>query len=153
MVSKGNIFPTIAIVTVAAFLLITFWRNNLTGSSYNYTNEGEKSAAKGSSGHTAQVTVTVTAGPEPTSAVQKASGDSSKMDKPRFIFVDLGANGADSLETFLQHPEAKFKYEFPSPSWATHEEAGKLTTPPLEPLITAKLPHIRRFDANRPPCT
>ncbi|KAK2034740.1 FkbM family methyltransferase [Colletotrichum zoysiae] len=43
--------------------------------------------------------------------------------KPRYIFVDLGANRADSLEAFLQHPNAKFEYDFPSPPWATHEQA------------------------------
>ncbi|KAF9934078.1 hypothetical protein BGZ67_004008 [Mortierella alpina] len=43
--------------------------------------------------------------------------------KPRYIFVDLGANRADSLEVFLQNPGAKFQYDFPRPSWATHEEA------------------------------
>ncbi|KAL9102634.1 MAG: hypothetical protein Q9163_002249 [Psora crenata] len=44
-------------------------------------------------------------------------------DRPRYIFVDLGANRADSLETFLGHQEAKFAYEFPRPDWATHDEA------------------------------
>ncbi|KAK2010242.1 FkbM family methyltransferase [Colletotrichum eremochloae] len=43
--------------------------------------------------------------------------------KPRYIFVDLGANRADSLEAFLQHPNSKFEYDYPSPPWATHEEA------------------------------
>ncbi|EFQ33972.1 FkbM family methyltransferase [Colletotrichum graminicola] len=43
--------------------------------------------------------------------------------KPRYIFVDLGANRADSLEAFLQHPGAKFEFDFPRPSWATHEQA------------------------------
>ncbi|KZL87986.1 family methyltransferase, partial [Colletotrichum incanum] len=43
--------------------------------------------------------------------------------KPRYIFVDLGANRADSLEAFLQHEHAKFEYDFPSPSWATHDDA------------------------------
>lgn len=45
--------------------------------------------------------------------------------KPRYIFVDLGANRADSLEAFLQHEGAKFEYDFPSPTWAGHEDAGK----------------------------
>ena len=43
----------------------------------------------------------------------------------RYIFVDLGANRADSLEVFLQHENAKFKYDFPRPEWATHEQAGE----------------------------
>lgn len=59
----------------------------------------------------------------------QASGDSNALSanpgKQRYIFVDLGANRADSLEVFLKHP-AKFEYDFPRPSWATHEEAGKL---------------------------
>lgn len=44
--------------------------------------------------------------------------------KPRFIFVDLGANRADSLEIFLGHEGAKFKYDFPRPDWATYDQAG-----------------------------
>ena len=45
--------------------------------------------------------------------------------KPRFIFVDLGANRADTLEVFLKHEGAKFSFDFPRPDWATYEEAGK----------------------------
>ncbi|KAF9983140.1 hypothetical protein BGZ65_002127 [Modicella reniformis] len=43
--------------------------------------------------------------------------------KPRYIFIDLGANRADSFEVFLKHPGAKFTYDFPRPEWATHEQA------------------------------
>ncbi|KAF9335629.1 hypothetical protein BG006_011054 [Podila minutissima] len=43
--------------------------------------------------------------------------------KPRYIFVDLGANKADTLEVFLNQPGAKFRYNYPRPEWATHEEA------------------------------
>ncbi|KAG8528355.1 uncharacterized protein KY384_007273 [Bacidia gigantensis] len=46
-----------------------------------------------------------------------------KPHKGRFIFVDLGANRADSLETFLKHKGAKFDFDFPRPSWATHDQA------------------------------
>ena len=45
--------------------------------------------------------------------------------KPRYIFVDLGANSADSLEVFLKHENAKFEYDFPRPDWATHDQAGE----------------------------
>ncbi|KYK59647.1 FkbM family methyltransferase [Drechmeria coniospora] len=54
----------------------------------------------------------------PRNAMQNRSGE-----KRRYIFVDLGANNADSLETFLQHDGAKFAYNFPRPDWATHEQA------------------------------
>ena len=50
---------------------------------------------------------------------------SSRGPKPRYIFVDLGANGADSLEVFLQHEKTKFQYDFPRPEWATHDQAGE----------------------------
>ncbi|KHN94100.1 uncharacterized protein MAM_08030 [Metarhizium album ARSEF 1941] len=43
--------------------------------------------------------------------------------RPRYVFVDLGANRADSLDIFLQRREAKFQYEFPRPEWARHDEA------------------------------
>jgi hypothetical protein len=46
--------------------------------------------------------------------------------KPRYIFVDLGANSADSLEAFLQHDNAKFQYEYPRPEWATYDQACEL---------------------------
>jgi hypothetical protein len=45
--------------------------------------------------------------------------------RPRFVFVDLGANRADSLEAFLQVPDSKFSYTFPRPDWAAYEDAGK----------------------------
>ena len=45
--------------------------------------------------------------------------------KPRFIFVDLGANRGDTLEVFLGEENAKFQYEFPRPDWATYDQAGK----------------------------
>jgi hypothetical protein len=45
---------------------------------------------------------------------------------PRYIFVDLGANGADSLEAFLQNEGSKFQFNFPRPSWAEHNQAGEL---------------------------
>lgn len=45
--------------------------------------------------------------------------------KPRYIFVDLGANSADSLEVFLKHEGAKFEYDFPCPDWATPNQAGE----------------------------
>lgn len=48
-----------------------------------------------------------------------------RQPKPRYIFVDLGANGADSFEAFLQNPGAKFHYDFPRPTWAKHEDAGQ----------------------------
>jgi len=45
--------------------------------------------------------------------------------KPRYIFVDLGANSADSLDVFLNREDAKFKFDFPRPDWATHDQAGE----------------------------
>ncbi|KAG0043823.1 hypothetical protein BGZ83_011000 [Gryganskiella cystojenkinii] len=59
----------------------------------------------------------------PTLVAKQASGNSPDPNAPRYIFVDLGANGADSLETFLQSFNAKFSYSFPKPSWANHEDA------------------------------
>lgn len=66
--------------------------------------------------------------PESVSNLYKGATGASKASdpgKPRYIFVDLGANRADSLEAFLQHPGAKFEYDFPKPDWASHEDAGK----------------------------
>ncbi len=51
----------------------------------------------------------------------------SSVGKPRYIFVDLGANRGDSLEVFLGNKSAKFKYDFPRPEWATPAEAGEYT--------------------------
>jgi hypothetical protein len=55
----------------------------------------------------------------------KSHGSSGESVKPRYIFVDLGANAADSLEVFLRHDHAKYVYDFPRPDWATYEQAGK----------------------------
>lgn len=54
-----------------------------------------------------------------------ATFHSPKFHKARYIFVDLGANRADSLEAFLKHKDAKFTYDFPRPDWATHNQAGE----------------------------
>ncbi|KAG0208705.1 hypothetical protein BGX28_000403, partial [Mortierella sp. GBA30] len=45
-----------------------------------------------------------------------------QADKRRYIFVDLGANGADTLDVFLKHPGARYQYDYPRPEWATYEE-------------------------------
>ncbi|GAO18170.1 uncharacterized protein UV8b_01173 [Ustilaginoidea virens] len=62
--------------------------------------------------------------------------------KPRYVFVDLGANRADSLKTFLEVEDAKFKFSFPKPDWATHEQADiyLFEANPVfnEALVTAK---------------
>ncbi len=146
MAGKPNAIPTAAVLLVAVFLLITFWRNNADiQAAYGYsTNTGVSTAPSGKEGADGRVTVTVTVTAEPTAAAaakdktMKTTGTTPaeqaplaaaaapvlKESKPRYIFVDLGANGADSLETFLQTPEAKFKYDFPAPKWATHDDAG-----------------------------
>ncbi|GJJ73022.1 hypothetical protein EMPS_05380 [Entomortierella parvispora] len=43
--------------------------------------------------------------------------------KPRFVFVDLGANRADSMEAFLKISNSKFQFDYPRPAWAKHEDA------------------------------
>ena len=45
--------------------------------------------------------------------------------KPRYIFVDLGANRGDSLDVFLGNKDGKFQYSFPCPGWATPSQAGE----------------------------
>ncbi|KAG0237099.1 hypothetical protein BGW41_000267 [Actinomortierella wolfii] len=47
----------------------------------------------------------------------------SRGGKPRFIFVDLGANRADSMDVFLKRPGTKFNYDYPKPDWARYEDA------------------------------
>jgi len=66
---------------------------------------------------------------------QVSTNELTKSNKPRYIFVDLGANRADSLEVFLQHPGAKYTYDYPRPTWATHDEAGKTNTVLRVPLL------------------
>ncbi|KAG0244018.1 hypothetical protein B0O80DRAFT_428475 [Mortierella sp. GBAus27b] len=57
-------------------------------------------------------------------ATYRYSGSSRSIaPRPRYIFVDLGANRADSLEAFLQVPGSKFSYNFPRPDWASYEDA------------------------------
>ncbi|EXU97251.1 methyltransferase FkbM domain protein [Metarhizium robertsii] len=68
--------------------------------------------------------------------------------RPRYIFVDLGANIGDSLDAFLRKEDAKFQYEFPRPDWARYEEAdiylfeGNPTFNPA--LVEAKQRHRSR---------
>lgn len=151
MAGKPTAVPTAAILIVAVFLLITFWRTNLETPSYSgVTQNDSKSAAAANEAVAAPepvtVTVTVTAAaPEPTAQEEKLvtvpntpaeqaviapKAHALQQGKQRYIFVDLGANGADSLETFLQTPTAKFKYNFPTPPWATHDDAGMRYLPP-----------------------
>jgi hypothetical protein len=59
------------------------------------------------------------------SHLQNLGMKGSNGHKPRYVFVDLGANAADSLEAFLRHEHAKFQYEYPRPEWATYEQAGE----------------------------
>ncbi|XWW92858.1 hypothetical protein V2A60_000785 [Cordyceps javanica] len=140
MTSKSPHVPTAVVLIIAVFLLITFWRTNM----------GEQYSLSGPQGNgtsvtkpwttpnpdVGAVTVTVTAPPaavthtvvEKIIQEQPPLGSNSaattiKNSRPRYVFVDLGANGADSLETFLQTSEAKFKYDFPAPPWSTHKEA------------------------------
>ena len=83
-------------------------------------------------------------GPEPVPEPNPELGP-----KPRYIFIDLGANGADSLEVFLQHEESKFQYDFPRPEWATHDKAGEYRSSNGEYLIISHLfLDIYLFEAN-----
>jgi len=41
----------------------------------------------------------------------------------RYIFVDLGANSADSFKAFLQENRTKFKYDYPKPEGKNHSDA------------------------------
>jgi hypothetical protein len=52
-------------------------------------------------------------------------GLGSSRGKPRYIFVDLGANKGDSLDVFLGNKDGKFDYKFPCPGWSTPRQAGK----------------------------
>ena len=53
----------------------------------------------------------------PAASVQNASAGSTTAANHtgRYVFVDLGANRADTLKVFLDRPDAKFKYKFAAP--------------------------------------
>ncbi|KAF9907336.1 hypothetical protein BX616_000459 [Lobosporangium transversale] len=76
--------------------------------------------------------------------VQAGQNDQNerRAGKPRYIFVDLGANRADSLDVFLKRPNTKFNYNFPRPEWANYEDAEiyLFEANPVfnEPLVKAK---------------
>lgn len=106
MFSKSSHCPAIAVAVTVALLLVTFWRSNMGAPYLVHGNDAAKLAAA-------------------KSASKSGSSSNKDKDKPRYIFVDLGANAADSLEAFLKHPNAKFEYDFPAPKWAKHEDAGK----------------------------
>ena len=69
--------------------------------------------------------------------------------KPRYIFVDLGANGADSLEVFLQHERTKFKYEFPRPEWANYDQAGRYPCSPQIYIVLISYSEKRSISLKR----
>ncbi|KAJ5364855.1 uncharacterized protein N7496_010568 [Penicillium cataractarum] len=52
-------------------------------------------------------------------------GHTQVTQRPRYIFIDIGANRADTLEVFLKQKSAKFEYDFPRPDWATYDQAGE----------------------------
>lgn len=150
MANKPSMLPTVAILTVAVFLLITFWRTNMAIPDYVYNPGADSTPHSKGDAHVAEpttvtgaepttVTVTVTA---TVSALQTPATVTPSSDKPRYIFVDLGANRVDSLEAFLQHPDAKFKYDFPSPGWATHDDAGKYTWLPAAATSSSLTCHL-----------
>ncbi|KAG0000776.1 hypothetical protein BGZ65_004069, partial [Modicella reniformis] len=68
--------------------------------------------------------------------------------KPRYIFVDLGANRADSLEAFLQVTGAKYHYFYPRPEWASHAQA-EIYLFEANPVFNTHLVKAREFYANK----
>ncbi|KXL49470.1 hypothetical protein M433DRAFT_8502 [Acidomyces richmondensis BFW] len=72
---------------------------------------------------------------------------SHKPHNARYIFVDLGANRADSLETFLGHKDVKFAYDFPHPEWAMHDEAEIYLFEANPYFNTALVEAKERYDA------
>ncbi|KYG41727.1 hypothetical protein M433DRAFT_137810, partial [Acidomyces richmondensis BFW] len=70
-----------------------------------------------------------------------------KPHNARYIFVDLGANRADSLETFLGHKDVKFAYDFPHPEWAMHDEAEIYLFEANPYFNTALVEAKERYDA------
>jgi len=67
--------------------------------------------------------------------------------KRRYIFLDLGANAADSLEVFLKHENAKFQYDFPRPDWATYDQAEIYLFEANPYFNTALVQAKERYDA------
>ncbi|KAM0739662.1 hypothetical protein ACQRIT_004846 [Beauveria bassiana] len=153
MAAKSNAVPMAVVLIVAIFLLFTFWQNNLSVQ-YGPFNPANHNGVAEDAGQEPEpesepVTVTVTApAAESTAGGTLVEQDTpavavAKESKPRYIFVDLGANGADSLETFLETPEAKFKYDFPAPQWATHDDA-EIFLFEANPVFNDALVHARQ---------
>ena len=38
--------------------------------------------------------------------------NTTRLYKPRYVFIDLGANKADSLRVFLKEPKTKYVYDY-----------------------------------------
>ena len=47
----------------------------------------------------------------------------SDSKQPRFVFIDLGANRADTLRVFLKEKNTKFHYDFPKPKRKEYKDA------------------------------
>ncbi|KAJ3149651.1 hypothetical protein HDU89_003704 [Geranomyces variabilis] len=59
----------------------------------------------------------------PVAKASDAAGKTCVGDSGRFVFIDLGANRADTLSVFLQDPAAKFHYAFPKPDECAYTDA------------------------------
>jgi len=75
--------------------------------------------------------------------------------KSRYIFLDLGANRADTLKVFLQEPNTKFNYSYPLPDlWNAKREDAEIYLFEANPVFNVDLVKARQWALNErcPPC-
>ncbi|KAM3539095.1 hypothetical protein ARSEF1564_007984 [Beauveria bassiana] len=122
MAAKSNAVPMAVVLIVAIFLLVTFWQNNLSVQ-YRPFNPANRHGVAEDAGQEPEpesepVTVTVTVTVTAPAAESTAGGTLVEQDTPAVAVAK-----ESKPRRFLETPEAKFKYDFPAPQWATHDDA------------------------------
>ena len=69
--------------------------------------------------------------------------------KPRYVFIDLGANKADSLRVFLKEPKTKYVYDYPKPDNMEYDDA-EIFLFEANPLFNADLVKAKQEFIKRP---
>ena len=86
---------------------------------------------------------------------QEAAESNLKSEKcnSRFVFIDLGANRADSVRVFLKEPNTKFQYDFPKPPFPCKYSDAEIYLFEANPVFNSDLVKSKQqlmFERNPP---
>ncbi|KAM3525728.1 hypothetical protein NHJ13051_003814 [Beauveria bassiana] len=140
MAAKSNAVPMAVVLIVAIFLLFTFWQNNLSVQygPFNPANRNGVAEDAGQEPEPESEPVTVTVTVMAPAAESTAGGTLVEQDTPAVAVAK-----ESKPRRFLETPEAKFKYNFPAPQWATHDDA-EIFLFEANPVFNDALVHARQ---------